>query len=199
MNNKRAFVPALAVLLILAASGGYYFFSHFKITKQQADQAVVPLPPVLGQGDTTSVKMSFPSNNRIEVTEKTLTRKAGPLGLAESVITEYFKLSANGKFAGIPKDVRLLNLYRDPGQILYLDLSDELRRNFQGDALSEYLLLKGLYESLVANVPDVLDVKILLEGKEIETLGGHLYLKFPLKNLVSYEPEKDEVILDAPQ
>jgi hypothetical protein len=83
--------------------------------------------------------------------------------------------------------VSILGIYKGSDQILYVDLSDELRRNFQGDALSEFLLLKGLYESLLANLQGIEDVKILVEGKEIETLGGHFYLKYPLKNLASYE------------
>jgi hypothetical protein len=71
-----------------------------------------------------------------------------------------------------------------------------MRRNFQGDALSEYLLLKGIYESLVSNVQDFQDVKLLVEGKEIETLGGHFYLKYPLKNTFSAEIRGDSKIQD---
>jgi len=64
-------------------------------------------------------------------------------------------------------------------------LSDDFRRNFWGDALTEFLLLKGLYQSIIANVEDIVDVKVLIEGKELETLGGHLYLMYPLKDIVS--------------
>jgi hypothetical protein len=80
--------------------------------------------------------------------------------------------------------------------MLYIDLSDEVRRNFQGDALSEYLLLNGLYESLVSNISDFQDVKILVEGRELETLGGHIYLKYPLKNILAPELRGDSRIPD---
>jgi hypothetical protein len=90
----------------------------------------------------------------------------------------------------------LLGLYKDASQVLYADLSDELRRNFQGDALDEYLLLKGIYETIISNLRDVQDVKILIEGKEAETLGGHLYLKFPLKNTVAYDFKGDVRVTD---
>ncbi|MBS1233295.1 MAG: hypothetical protein H6R42_949, partial [Nitrospirae bacterium] len=52
---------------------------------------------------------------------------------------------------------------------------------------AEFLLLKGLYESIISNVQDIQDVKILIEGKETETLGGHLFLLYPLKDMVSHE------------
>jgi hypothetical protein len=78
-------------------------------------------------------------------------------------------------------------LYKGEDRVLYVDLSDEFRRNFQGDALTEFFLLKGLYESIISNVEDIQDVKVLVDGKEVETLGGHLYLLYPLKDMVSYE------------
>jgi hypothetical protein len=77
-------------------------------------------------------------------------------------------------------------VYKGADRILYIDLSDEFRRNFQGDAFTEFLLLKSLYESLISNVEDIQDVKVLIEGKEAETLGGHLYLLYPLKDMVTY-------------
>jgi hypothetical protein len=53
--------------------------------------------------------------------------------------------------------------------------------------MAEFLLLKGLYESLISNIDDIQDVKVLVEGKELETLGGHLYLLYPLKDMVTLE------------
>ena len=85
------------------------------------------------------------------------------------------------------KDTKILGIYRGTDKILYVNLSDEFRRNFQGDVMAEFLLLKGLYESLISNIDDVQDVKVLIEGNELETLGGHLYLKYPLKGLVTQD------------
>ena len=96
---------------------------------------------------------------------------------------EFFKGAGNNYTADIPQNVRIIGLYKDANQILYIDLSDDLRRNFQGDAFSEYLLLNSIYESLLSNLQDFQDYKILIEGKEAETLGGHFYLKYTLKTL----------------
>ena len=57
--------------------------------------------------------------------------------------------------------------------MLYVDLSDEFRRNFYGgDAAAEFLLLRGLYESLISNVYDITDVKILIEGERWKASEG---------------------------
>jgi spore germination protein GerM len=87
----------------------------------------------------------------------------------------------------LPRGARLLGIYKGTDGMLYIDLSDEFRRNFQGDVFAEFLLLKGLYESIISNIQDIQDVKILIEGKETETLGGHFFLLYPLKDMVSHE------------
>jgi hypothetical protein len=123
--------------------------------------------------------------------ERKLKKRLKSTAFAEAVVEEFFKESANAY--AIPQQVKILGIYRDMNQVLYIDLSDELRRNFQGDALDEYLLLRGLFESLVSNVQDFQDLKVLVEGKEIETLGGHLSLKYPLKSVVTGEPKSESV------
>jgi hypothetical protein len=135
------------------------------------------------------VRISHPREGKLEMTERKLPKRTKNIAVAEAVIEEFFRGAING--SPIPKDVKLLGLYRDMNQILYVDLSDELRRNFQGDAFDEYLVLKGMYESLISNVQDFQDLKVLVEGKEIESLGGHFFLKYPLKNTVMTEPKAE--------
>ncbi len=156
-----------------------------------AQQMVLP-----GQEDTFTIQLYSPVNGRIEMTEKAVPRRTRASSIAEAVIEEYFRLPINGSGSVIPANVKLLGLYRDAQQILYLDLSDEVRRNFHADALSEYLLLRGLYETVTANIPDISDIKILVEGKEIDTLGGHMPLRYPLKNYFSYEPKAEKAAPD---
>lgn len=198
MNSNRFFLwGSVALLLVAASAGGYYFFHNFKITKQQAVQLSPQDLALPGQTDTTVVKLFYPAGTQLEMSEKSIQRRSGSVAAAEAIIEEYFKLTVNGKGSAIPRNVRVLGIYRDPSQVLYIDLSDELRRNFQGDALSEYLLIRGLYESLISNISDIQDVKLLIEGKELDSLGGHIYLKFPLRNIVSYDPKKEPAVPDA--
>lgn len=200
MNSRRviAWTAALLLLLGLAGGGGYYFFHNFTITKQKKPSAQAEAPdPVPGQQvDTFTIRLHYPAGNRLEVSEKSIPRRIRTSAVAEAVVEEYFKLPVSASDSIIPAQVKLLGLYRDAMQILYIDLSDELRRNFHADALSEYLLLKGLYETVVSNIPDIQDVKILVEGKELETLGGHVLLRYPLKNTISAEVRAEVPLAD---
>ena len=176
------------LVFIAGAAGSYFFMKHFSPASRQAVQGQ-PQPSLPASKDFFVVRIFQPRDGKLEMTERKLPRRTKNIAVAEAVMEEFFRGAGNGSH--IPGDVKLLGLYRDMNQILYVDLSDELRRNFQGDAFDEYLVLKGMYESLISNVQDIQDLKVLVEGKEIESLGGHFYLKYPLKNTVLTEPKTE--------
>lgn len=187
MNTKKlSIIILLGLLFIGGLAGGYFYFSKVS-HKHVPEERVEPLPQA---GDLFALKIYYPVGNRLQIEERRLLRRTAQIAIAEAIVEEFLKGPVNMKISDMPKDARLLGIYRDENRMLYIDLSDEFRRNFQGDALMEFLLLKGLYESLISNLGEIEDVKVLIEGREIETLGGHLCLSYPLKDMVLYETNK---------
>jgi len=188
MNNKPAWITLIVFFFIVGAAGSYVFVRYFEPAQNQSLHNEIQIQSVEGQ-DLMVIRLFVPKNGKLEMIEKKLPRRTKSIAIAEAVIEEFFKTPPNG--SPIPQGVKILGMYRDASLNLYLDLSDELRRNFQGDALSEFLVLKGMHDSLVANLQDYQDMKILVEGKEIESLGGHFYLKYPLKSTLLGEPRAE--------
>lgn len=184
MNSRTAWIGLIVLFFLAGAAGSYFFLKHFTPLQQAPIQNDTSFQATDGQASIT-VRIFTPKDGKLETLERKIPKKTGNFAVAEAVLEEFFKNSGAG--SSIPQNVKLLGLYRDINRILYIDFSEELRRNFQGDALSEYLLLKGIYESLTSNVQDYQDIKILVEGKEIESLGGHLFLKYPLKSIALLE------------
>ncbi|MEW6213732.1 MAG: GerMN domain-containing protein [Nitrospirota bacterium] len=179
----------LVLLLLGSATIGYFYFSKVFSKKRPAAEETVGIPTKTE--DSFSLRIYYPVNNRLQMEERRLPRRTTQIAIAEATIEEFLKGPAGAAVSNIPRDSRLLGLYRDTDRILYVDLSDEFRRNFHCDAVTEFLILKGLYESLISNIQDIQDIKVLIEGREIETLGGHLYLSYPLKDMVSCEYQRD--------
>ncbi|MBI5188201.1 MAG: GerMN domain-containing protein [Nitrospirae bacterium] len=186
MNIKRLSGIILLILLFLSgAAGGYFYFSKvFSKDRPPTEEIVETLTKA---ENLFSLRIYYPAGDRLQMEERRILRRTAQMAIAEATVEEFLKGPAGVMVSNIPSDARLLCLYKDADRILYVDLSDEFRRNFKGDAVTEFLLLKGLYESLVSNIQDIKDVKVLIEGKEIETLGGHLYLSYPLKDMVLHE------------
>ncbi len=185
VNRKKAAGIAVLILLFLCGvAGGYLYFSKVILS----DKTLPGGAGMLSKSeDLFSLRMYYPVADHLQIEERRLPRRILPMAFAEAVVEQYLKGPVDAKASVVPQDAKLLSLYKGSDGVLYVDLSEEFRRNFQGDALTEFLLLKGLYQSIISNVEDIQDVKVLIEDKETETLGGHLYLLYPLRDMVSYE------------
>jgi hypothetical protein len=174
----------LVVLFVGGIAGGYLYFSKVMPREKVATEL---MEPSIKSEDLLSLRIYYPVGDQLQMEERRPPRRTGSTAIAEATVDEYLKGSAVATIPYLPRGARLLGIYKGTDGMLYIDLSDEFRRNFQGDVFAEFLLLKGLYESIISNVQDIQDVKILIEGKETETLGGHLFLLYPLKDMVSHE------------
>jgi hypothetical protein len=76
--------------------------------------------------------------------------------------------------------VRLLDLYMDKNGTIYVDLSNNIRKNFRGDAYEEYLIIAGLYKELKEDIPSFKSLKILIGGEELDSFGGHIDISEPI-------------------
>jgi hypothetical protein len=189
--KKLSIIIFSGLLFLGSLIGGYFYFLKFSHKQIPEEKVLQTLPQI---EDLFTLKIFYPIGNKLQIEERRLQRRITQIAIAEAIVEEYLKGPTGVKTSDMPKDARLLGIYLDENKILYIDLSDELRRNFHGDALTEFLFLKGLYESLSSNLGAIEDVKVLMEGGERETLGGHFYLSYPLKDMVSYETDKSDNI-----
>ena len=179
--SKRRILWGLVFILLFSGgiAGGFFYFSENFGSKPKGE--AVPESQKQAE-DSSFVRVYFPSEGRLIMEERRVKRLGSVTISAEEIVKEFLKGPSNRGKSDVPPDAKILGLYFGTDGILYVDFSDEFRRNFHGDALSEFLLLKGLYESIISNVAGVDDVKILVEGKEMESIGGHLFILYPLKN-----------------
>ena len=68
-------------------------------------------------------------------------------------------------------DIRSVYLV-DPG-LAVIDVNAALADGHRSGVLSEELTVASLIQTLAANIPGIVKVKILVEGRERETLAGH--------------------------
>ena len=94
------------------------------------------------------------------------------------------KERAAGMTKAFPKGVKLLGItIKD--KLAKVDFSKELTENFQGGSTGELMLAASLVNTLTES-PEIERVKILVEGKEIESLSGHLDLTEPMERFKDF-------------
>lgn len=74
----------------------------------------------------------------------------------------------------------------------FVDLSAEARTKHTGGALDELFTIYAIVNAVTVNLPAISRVQILVDGREADTLAGHVDLRRPLeKNLTWVKTEKE--------
>lgn len=80
----------------------------------------------------------------------------------------------------VPRGTRLLQVYVLEQGTAYVDFSAELKRGMGGGSTEELFTVYSIVNSVALNVPEIRRVGILIEGRPVETLNGHVDLRRPL-------------------
>ena len=84
----------------------------------------------------------------------------------------------------VPPGTTLRSLFLTSGGAAYVDLSSSVATAHTGGTLDELLTVYTIVNVLTTNLPAVTAVQLLVNGKEVPTLSGHVDLRRPLaKNL----------------
>jgi len=86
----------------------------------------------------------------------------------------------------IPAGTKLKTIFLTPKGEAYVDLTPEVRANHPGGTTNEILTVYAIVDTLTSNLPAITGVQILVDGKEVDTLAGHLDLRRPLEQDLSY-------------
>lgn len=176
MNIVR-FLMVLVIIFAVSAGGSFFYFkdkfafdSSFLadiVARQDKKTAEKP--------KTDSGRLYESSRQEPDIQDGTLIRQDAQLVAAEDTIRKYIG----------PYKVRLLDLYLDNEGVIYIDLGEEIKRNFSGGAIEELKLIAGLYKGVKAAVPGCTALKLLIQGSEAESFGGHIDISRPIGDEVA--------------
>ena len=77
------------------------------------------------------------------------------------------------------KSTKLLDLVvRD--KLAVASFSSEIKDDFHGGSLIEAYLVEAIVNTLT-EFPEIESVQILVEGEAVESIGGHIYIRNPLR------------------
>ena len=86
--------------------------------------------------------------------------------------------------SAVPRGTALRAVFLTQSGEAYVDLSRDVIAAHPGGTLNELLTVYTIVNALTVNLPAVTSVQLLVDGKEVDTLSGHVDLRQPLtKNL----------------
>lgn len=162
------YVLAAILLFVFSIIASYIYFKpvlETDIPFIDSIESQIPVSKTDGEGSDrlySSVGNSLTDGDGI--------RRGNLLVTAEDVIKNHMESYS----------VKLLDLYMDAEGVIYADFSSDLMKSFQGDASEEHQLISGLYDKLSTSIPGFTALKILINGKEADSFGGHIDISRPI-------------------
>ena len=97
-----------------------------------------------------------------------------PVGQAKEVVKALLEGSKTGKINTFPSGVTLNDVILDKVGTAHVNFGPELAAAHPGGSAAEMATIYSLTNSLVANVGEIKAVRILVDGKPLASLKGHI-------------------------
>lgn len=147
-------------------------------TTEEEERREVIAPPISTPTDvTTSAQLfwiSAAQTDQLAPVTVQLPLSADPAHRAKQLITALIDNPPTPAQRTLPAGATLLNFYVLSNGQAVADFSDELSTEMPSGILSEWLAVSSIAQTLAANVPQITQLKILVHGRELDTLAGHV-------------------------
>lgn len=173
----RHLLIAMAVLLIAVLGLGVYAWHMRKIVTGApvASTDTRPLaPPVAGPTERVTLYVAHDDDGSLRAESAQIPLPSGRQQRAEELLRALLSLyldKSSPHVLGSGADVRSVFLI-DP-EVAVIDLNAAFADTHRSGVLVEELTVASLIRTVSANTPGILKVKILVDGKERDTLAGH--------------------------
>jgi spore germination protein GerM len=173
----RHLIIAMSILLVAALSLGLYAW-HFRKTATATPAVAAdtrPLaPPVAGPTERVTLYVAHDDDGSLRAESAQIPLPSGRQQRAEELLRALVSIyldKSSPHAIGSGSEVRSVFLV-DPG-VAVIDLNSAFADTHRSGVLVEELTVASLIQTISANTPGILKVKILVDGKERDTLAGH--------------------------
>jgi hypothetical protein len=177
-----AAVVALAVVVFVARHGRPAPGGTTAARPVNAAPPAVPAPP----GRKIKARLFYVADDgaRLTSVERDVAYGEGADEQAREIVAAQIAPVAAPTVSAIPTGTTLRAVFITKAGDAYVDLSRDARASHPGGTVNELLTVYTIVNALTVNLPAVTAVQLLIDGKEVDTLSGHVDLRRPLaKNL----------------
>jgi spore germination protein GerM len=104
-----------------------------------------------------------------------------PVAQGRQILTAQLAPAPEPYVSVIPEGTMLRAFYVTERGDAFVDLSREVSANHPGGSFTELLTVYAIVNAVTANLPAIQRVQLLIDGKEADTLAGHVDLRRPLQ------------------
>ena len=180
---RRGFLLYGGLALVLGIALIALFFLGPRWLTTPAPDNPEPAPAAIADARKIRARLFYVDGAGTGLTsvEQEVTYGQGTVEQAKRIIEAQLATPVEPLVSAIPAGTKLRTVFLTTDGDAYVDLSGELQKNHPGGTTNEILTVYSLVGALTSNLPAVTGVQILVDGKEIDTLAGHLDLRRPIE------------------
>jgi germination protein M len=191
MTRKSRFLLLGAVALVIVAGVTIAFSIDWLVPPRRADVRVPrPVPPVTTAHITATLFYGSLDGQALVPLRREVPLAAGVLAQGTQILRAQLAAAPPPLASVIPKGSSLRAFYVTSRGEAVVDLSRELSANHPGGSRMESLTVYAIVNAVTANLPGVQRVQLLVDGREVETIAGHIDVRGPLERDVSLVRER---------
>jgi len=182
-GSQRGLWTAIAIGAALIALGVWLVFAKLPDFLSREPDATAGAPVARGSDakkiQATLFYVSDDGSELVPVNREVLYG-ATPGEQAKHILDVQVQPAPEGYASSIAAGTSVRAVFVTERGEAYVDLSPEAAAAHTGGALNEALAVFAIVNALTTNLPTVTSVQILLDGKEVDSLAGHVDLREPL-------------------
>ena len=185
----KVLVPALAgiALLVWALFWGVPWLIGRRAVP---NQAVAESAAQEGRRINATLFFVTPDAQYLTAVPREVPFGATPAEQARHIVAAQLGAAPASMHSPIPQGTTLRGVFLSERGEAFVDLSPESAANHPGGSMAEHFTVYAIVNALTVSLPSVTSVQILIDGREVETLAGHLDLRHPLpKNTTWVKPQ----------
>jgi spore germination protein GerM len=178
-SEGRAWRWAIASLLVVLLGGAVWWLMDVPRSRgtstDTADRVGSAAP-----GEELSIWFASQQEDALVSERRRVPPSLTPIDRARASLQELIAGPKSHAMRTVPTEVKIRELFIDDQGTAYIDFSEALSQTHPGGPWAEMLTLRSIMQTLVGNVPEIKRVQIMIEGREAETLAGHVDIRRPL-------------------
>jgi spore germination protein GerM len=131
-------------------------------------------------GEELSIWFASQQEDALVSEKRRVLPSATPVDRAKASLQELIAGPKSDALRTVSTEVKIREIFIDTQGTVYIDFSEALSRTHPGGPWAEMLTIRSIMQTLVTNVPGIKRMQILIEGREVDTLAGHLDIRRPL-------------------
>jgi spore germination protein GerM len=180
---------ALAIV-VLALLTGAFIWAFRAAPRWRSTRAVAapsptaPAPP----GRKIKARLFYVSESGTKLTgiERDVAYAENAAEQAREIVAAQVGAVAEPLVSAVPAGTTLRALFITEKGEAFVDLSRDVAAAHPGGTANELLTVYTIVNAVTANLPAVTAVQLLVDGKEVDTLAGHVDLRRPLARNLTY-------------